>query len=46
MVEADVAEANIHQVKVGQPVEILLDALPGVTFSGQSPYGRSHRRPE
>ena len=35
MVEADVAEANIHQVKVGQPVEILLDALPGVRFSGK-----------
>ncbi len=35
MVEADVAEANIHQVKVGQPVEILLDALPGVRFPGK-----------
>ena len=46
MVEADVAEANIHQVKMGQPVEILLDALPGVLFSRQSPYDRSHRRPE
>jgi RND family efflux transporter MFP subunit len=35
MVEADVAEANIHQVKAGQPVEILLDALPGVRFPGK-----------
>jgi RND family efflux transporter MFP subunit len=35
MVEADVAEANIHQVKVGQPVEVLLDALPGVRFPGK-----------
>jgi len=35
MVEADVAEANINQVKVGQPVEILLDALPGVRFPGK-----------
>ena len=35
MVEADVAEANIHQVQVGQPVEILLDALPGVRFPGK-----------
>ena len=35
MVEADVAEANIHQVKIGQPVEILLDALPGERFPGK-----------
>ncbi|MGQ9921282.1 MAG: efflux RND transporter periplasmic adaptor subunit [Desulfobacca sp.] len=35
MVEADVAEANIHQVTLGQPCEILLDALPGVRFPGK-----------
>lgn len=35
MVEADVAEANINQVKLGQPCEILLDALPGVRFPGR-----------
>lgn len=35
MVEADVAEANINQVKLGQPCEILLDALPGVRFPGK-----------
>ena len=35
MVEADVAEANINQVKLGQPCEILLDALPGRRFAGK-----------
>lgn len=35
MVEADVAEANIAQVKPGQPCEIQLDALPGVRFPGK-----------
>jgi RND family efflux transporter MFP subunit len=35
MVEADVAEANINQVKLGQPGEILLDALPGERFPGR-----------
>jgi len=35
MVEADVAEANINQVSLGQPCEILLDALPGVRFPGK-----------
>jgi RND family efflux transporter MFP subunit len=35
MVEADVAEANINQVKLGQPCEILLDALPGERFPGK-----------
>lgn len=35
MVEADVAEANINQVKLGQPGEILLDALPGTRFPGK-----------
>ncbi len=35
MVEADVAEANISQVKSGQPCEIQLDALPGVRFAGR-----------
>jgi RND family efflux transporter MFP subunit len=35
MVEADVAEANINQVKLGQPCEVLLDALPGARFPGK-----------
>lgn len=34
-VEADVAESNIGVVKVGQPCEIQLDALPQSRFSGQ-----------
>jgi HlyD family secretion protein len=34
-VEADVAEANLARVKVGQPCEIQLDALPGQRFRGE-----------
>lgn len=34
-VEADVAESNITQVRVGQPCEIQLDALPDVRLRGQ-----------
>lgn len=33
-VEADVSESNLSQVKVGQPVEVQLDALPGMRFRG------------
>ena len=33
-VEADVSESNLQQVKVGQPCEIELDAIPGVRFEG------------
>jgi len=33
-VEADVSESNVGKVKVGQPVEIVLDALPEVRFAG------------
>ncbi len=33
-VEADVSEASLSKIKVGQPCEILLDALPDVRFSG------------
>jgi RND family efflux transporter MFP subunit len=33
-VEADVSEANLGKVRVGQPCEILLDALPEVRFRG------------
>jgi len=33
-VEADVSEANLAKVYVGQPSEILLDALPEVRFRG------------
>lgn len=33
-VEADVSESNLSQVSVGQPVEIQLDALPGMRFRG------------
>jgi RND family efflux transporter MFP subunit len=34
-VEADVSESNLHQVKIGQPCEIQLDALPDSRFRGQ-----------
>ncbi|QBQ56067.1 efflux RND transporter periplasmic adaptor subunit [Nitrosococcus wardiae] len=34
-VEADVAESNLTQVRVGQPSEIQLDALPGERFRGR-----------
>ena len=34
LVEVDVSESNISQVKVGQPCEILLDALPDSRFRG------------
>jgi RND family efflux transporter MFP subunit len=34
MVEADVSEANLEKVKVGQPCEVLLDALPDARFRG------------
>ena len=33
-VEADVSESNLHKVKVGQPCEIELDAVPDVRFQG------------
>jgi len=33
-VEADVSESNLAKVKVGQPCEIQLDALPDVRFRG------------
>ena len=33
-VEADVSEASLSKITVGQPCEILLDALPDVRFSG------------
>ncbi|HMK60069.1 MAG TPA: efflux RND transporter periplasmic adaptor subunit [Dissulfurispiraceae bacterium] len=35
LVEADVSESNIGSVKLAQPCEIQLDALPGVRFKGQ-----------
>jgi HlyD family secretion protein len=34
-VEADVAEGNIGKVKIGQPTEIQLDALPESRFRGE-----------
>ena len=34
LVEADVAETNLSQVRKGQPCEITLDALPDVRFRG------------
>ena len=44
-VEAQVDEADIASVQVGQAVEVSLDALPGVTFTGQvtqiNPVGES-----
>jgi len=33
-VEADVSESNLAKVKLGQPCEIQLDALPGIRFRG------------
>jgi len=35
MVEADVAESNLDKVKLGQPCEISLDAIPDRRFAGQ-----------
>ena len=34
-VEADVSESNLSKVKVGEPCEIQLDALPDVRFRGR-----------
>jgi RND family efflux transporter MFP subunit len=34
-VEADVAESSLSRVRVGQPAEIVLDALPDVRFRGR-----------
>jgi RND family efflux transporter MFP subunit len=34
-VEADVSESSLSKVKVGQPAEIVLDALPGTRFRGR-----------
>jgi RND family efflux transporter MFP subunit len=34
-VEADVSESNLSQIKLGQPCEIQLDALPNRRFRGQ-----------
>jgi HlyD family secretion protein len=34
-VEADVSESNLSKVRVGQPCEILLDALPESRFRGE-----------
>lgn len=34
-VEADVSESNLSKARIGQPVEITLDALPDVRFRGQ-----------
>lgn len=33
-VEADVSESNLRQIKVGQPCEIQLDAVPDTRFKG------------
>lgn len=33
-VEVDVSESNLQQVKIGQPCEIQLDALPDIRFRG------------
>ncbi|MCL4501849.1 MAG: efflux RND transporter periplasmic adaptor subunit, partial [Deltaproteobacteria bacterium] len=35
MVEADVAESNLEKVKLGQPCEISLDAIPDRRFAGE-----------
>lgn len=34
-VEADVSEGNLSKARIGQPVEITLDALPDTRFRGQ-----------
>ena len=34
-VEADVSEANLAKIQVGQPVEIALDAFPDLRFRGE-----------
>jgi RND family efflux transporter MFP subunit len=34
-VEADVSESSLARIKVGQPCEIMLDALPDVRFRGR-----------
>lgn len=34
-VEADVSESNVARVRIGQPVEITLDALPDARFRGE-----------
>jgi RND family efflux transporter MFP subunit len=34
-VEADVSESNVNQIRVGQPCEIQLDALPEQRFRGE-----------
>lgn len=34
-VEADVSESSLSKIKVGQPAEILLDALPDTRFRGR-----------
>ncbi|MBW4469126.1 MAG: efflux RND transporter periplasmic adaptor subunit [Stenomitos rutilans HA7619-LM2] len=34
-ISANVAETNIAQIKVGQPVKITVDAYPGKTFDGK-----------
>ncbi len=34
LIEADVSESNLHKIKVGQPCEIVLDALPDKRFDG------------
>jgi RND family efflux transporter MFP subunit len=44
-VEADVAEANVGKVRVEQPVEIALDALPELRFARQRGAHRAHGRP-
>ncbi len=33
-IEADVSESNLNKIKIGQPCEIQLDALPGERFRG------------
>jgi HlyD family secretion protein len=35
MVEVDVAESNLDKVRLGQPCEISLDAIPGHRFAGE-----------
>jgi len=37
-VTANIEETEVHKVRVGQPVDIILDSIPGEKFAGQVDY--------
>ncbi len=43
-VEADVSESNLRVIKVGQPTEIQLDAIPDTRFKGAIHHGCANSR--